>query len=79
VWYDVSTFKRKFKEVFRNSPKQYLTKMKLEKASKFLTSQEHRISDVAYDCGFETISTFNRSFKSHFGKSPREYRLISST
>lgn len=71
----VSTFKRKFKEVFRISPKKYIAKMKLEKASRLLTSKEHRISDVAYDCGFETISTFNRSFKTYFGKSPTAYRL----
>ncbi len=71
----VSSFKRKFKEVFKESPKKYMLKMKLEKASKTLTTKEDRISDIAYDCGFETISTFNRSFKSHFGKSPSEYRL----
>lgn len=72
----ISTFKRKFNEVFKDSPKKYITKMKLEKASKLLKSPEHRISDIAYDCGFESISTFNRSFKGHFGKSPSEYRLI---
>jgi len=71
----ISTFKRKFNEVFKDSPKKYIAKMKLEKASKMLKSQDYRISDIAYDCGFETISTFNRSFKSHFEKSPTEYRL----
>ncbi|MEH6535959.1 MAG: AraC family transcriptional regulator [Psychroserpens sp.] len=75
----LSTFKRKFRETFMESPKKFIGKMKLEKASKMLVSKEYRISDVAYDCGFETISTFNRSFKSHFGKSPTEYRLMSST
>lgn len=73
----ISTFKRKFNDVFKESPKKYIGKMKLEKASKMLKSPDYRISDVAYDCGFETISTFNRSFKSHFGKSPSEYRINS--
>lgn len=71
----LSTFKRMFKKVFKDSPKKYIAKMKLEKASKLLASKEHRISDIAYDCGFETISTFNRAFKTYFGKSPTEYRL----
>jgi AraC-like DNA-binding protein len=71
----LSTFKRKFSDVFKDSPKKYFAKKKLEKASKMLTSKEYRISDVAYDCGFESISTFNRSFKNHFGKSPTEFRL----
>lgn len=69
----ISTFKRTFKEVFNNSPKKYITKMKLKKASKFLASKNLRISDIAYDCGFETISTFNRAFKSQYGKSPSDY------
>jgi AraC-like DNA-binding protein len=71
----VSSFKRKFNEIYGEPPKKYFAKMKLEKASKMLTSKNNRISDIAYDCGSETILTFNRSFKNHFGKSPSEYRL----
>lgn len=70
-----SSFKRKFKEYYQESPNRYFVKMKLEKASKMLSSHEIRIADVAYQCGFETISTFNRAFKTHFGVSPSEFRL----
>jgi AraC-like DNA-binding protein len=71
----VSSFKRKFKEVYNESPKKYVSKRKLLKASKLLISGNLRISDIAYDCGYETISTFNRSFKTHFGQSPSEYQM----
>ena len=71
----VSSFKRKFKEIYKASPKKYLTKMKLLKAAEMLSSNDFRISDIAYDCGYESISTFNRAFKTYFGKSPSEYRL----
>lgn len=71
----VSSFKRKFTEVYNESPRKYFEKMKLLRASEMLTSNDLRISDIAYDCGFETISTFNRSFKTHFRKSPTEYRM----
>lgn len=71
----LSTFKRKFKETFKGSPKKYIAKKKLLKASKMLKLENSRVSDVAYDCGYESISTFNRSFKTYFGKSPSEYRL----
>ena len=71
----VSSFKRKFNDTYHESPRRYFAKMKLEKASKMLMSDKLRISDVAYDCGFETISTFNRSFKTYFGVSPSAYRL----
>lgn len=71
----VSSFKRKFSEVYDESPKKYFAKMKLQKASKMLLTDDIRIYEIAYDCGFETISTFNRTFKTHFGQSPSEYRL----
>jgi AraC family transcriptional regulator, exoenzyme S synthesis regulatory protein ExsA len=70
-----SSFKRKFKEVYGESPKTYISQKKIEKASKLLQIKSTRVSDVAYDVGFETVSTFNRSFKSVIGKSPTEYRL----
>ncbi len=40
-----------------------------------LQSPDYRISDIAYDCGFETIFIFNCTFKTHFGKSPTKYSL----
>lgn len=70
-----STFKRKFNEVFGESPKKYVANKKLEKAAHLLKNSQERISSIAYDCGYETISTFNRSFKSSFGVSPSTFRL----
>lgn len=72
----ISTFKRKFQETYNESPKRYILKMKLLKASQMLAQKDERISDIAYNCGFETISTFNRAFKKFYGKSPSNYRLV---
>lgn len=71
----VSSFKRKFKQEFQESPKKYLERMKLLKATELLKDESLRISEIAYDCGYETLSTFNRSFKSKYKLSPSEYRL----
>jgi len=71
----VSTFKRKFKKTFNSSPVQYLNTKKLEKASSLLAMDNLRISDIAYECGFNSISSFSRAFKEKYGKSPSEYRL----
>ena len=71
----VSTFKRKFKELYSETPKKYFSKMKMKKASQLLLVKENRISDIAYECGFDSLATFNRIFKNHFGQSPSEYRL----
>ena len=70
-----SSFKRKFKTVFGDSPKKYITKKKVEKAAALLKSNSIRISDIAYDVGFDSLATFNRNFTNFYGKSPSEYRL----
>ncbi|NQV14326.1 helix-turn-helix transcriptional regulator [bacterium] len=70
-----SSFKRKFKKVYNESPQKYISRKKIEKAALLLKSREYRISDIAYDVGFESVATFNRNFSNIFGKSPSEYRL----
>ncbi len=70
-----SSFKRKFSEVFKASPKKYISGKKIEKAAALLISNSSRISDIAYDVGFDSLATFNRNFTAAYGKSPSEYRL----
>lgn len=71
----LSSFKRKFNETFGESPKKYISKMKMKRAEQMLAIKENRISHIAYECGFESVSAFNRNFKAHFNQSPSEYRL----
>jgi AraC-like DNA-binding protein len=71
----LSTFKRKFKEVYNESPSKYLNKKKINKSIELLKMNDLRISDISYDLGFESLTTFNRVFKQQTGKSPSEYRL----
>jgi AraC family transcriptional regulator, exoenzyme S synthesis regulatory protein ExsA len=71
----LSTFKRKFNEVYNESPLKYFTKLKVIKAIALLKNKELRISDIAHDLGFETPTTFNRVFKQQTGKNPSEYRM----
>jgi AraC-like DNA-binding protein len=70
-----SSFKRKFRDIYTESPIKYLMKIKLEKASKLLKNKNKQISNIAYDLGFHSITSFNRSFKSYYGKTPSKYRL----
>ncbi|MBN8718441.1 MAG: helix-turn-helix transcriptional regulator [Sediminibacterium magnilacihabitans] len=71
----VATFKRKFTELYRESPAKYISLRKLKKASQLLKIKSKPVTDIAYECGFETVSNFNRAFKLHFGKTPSQYRL----
>jgi len=70
-----SSFKRKFKDTYAESPQKYICRKKIEKAAQLLKVKGLRISDIAYDVGFESVATFNRNFSKRFGKSPSEYRL----
>lgn len=53
---------------------QYRTRQRLEKARELLADETRRISDVAFDSGFESIPYFNRAFRQQFGCSPTEFR-----
>jgi len=70
----VSSFKRKFSEVFDDSPAHYIKTKRLEKAAELLVASSNRISDICYECGFSEIGHFSKSFTSHFGLSPTAYR-----
>ena len=71
----LSTFKRKFTAVYDESPAKYFTKMKIKRAADMLVNNDLRVSDVAYDLGYDSLTTFNRAFKEQMGKSPTEYRM----
>lgn len=71
----LATFKRKFTEFYKESPAKYIIQKKLEKSIQLLQHKSKPISDIAYECGFETISNFDKAFKKQFEKSPSEYRL----
>ena len=72
----VSTFKRKFKELYHTSPGQYITTKKLEKAAELLSSSSLRIGDVCYDCGFGDVSNFTKAFKAAYGQTPSAYQQM---
>jgi AraC family transcriptional regulator, exoenzyme S synthesis regulatory protein ExsA len=71
----VASFKRKFKEVYDESPKKYINRRRMERAALLLANSKLRISDIAFDVGYNSLSTFNRNFTEHFDKSPSDFRL----
>lgn len=68
----VSTFKRKFSEVFRISPKQYFITQRMNRAA-ILLKQNKRPSEIYYELGYEYLSAFSNEFKKHFGVSPKQF------
>ena len=52
----------------------YLARVRIEKAKTLLLDRNHRVSEVAYDIGFQSLTHFNRVFKKIVGRSPSGYR-----
>jgi len=52
----------------------YVARVRLEQARTQLLNPNRRISEVAYDVGFQSLTQFNRTFKRVFGQSPSEFR-----
>jgi AraC-like DNA-binding protein len=71
----LSSFKRKFAELYIITPIKYFKKLKLEKACELLKAGDVQISNIAIEVGIYSLTTFNRSFKSYYGKSPSQFRM----
>lgn len=52
----------------------YLSRVRIEKAKNLLLNPNARVSEVAYEVGFQSLTHFNRVFKKTTGHSPSEYR-----
>jgi AraC-like DNA-binding protein/ligand-binding sensor protein len=52
----------------------YVARVRLEDARTQLLNPGRRISEIAYDVGFQSLTQFNRTFKRVFGQSPSEFR-----
>lgn len=67
-----------FCKVFKRSTSltftEFVNKARVEQAKRLLLKPQARITEVAYDSGFQSLSQFNRSFRRVTSESPTEYR-----
>ena len=52
----------------------YLSRLRIEKAKNLLLNPNLRVSEIAYEIGFQSLTHFNRVFKHIVGYSPTKYR-----
>ncbi|HUI05495.1 MAG TPA: helix-turn-helix domain-containing protein [Verrucomicrobiae bacterium] len=53
---------------------EYRTQLRIEAAKKLLLNRHLRVSEVAFEAGFDSIPYFNRAFRRQVGCSPSEFR-----
>ncbi len=69
-----SNLYRFFQNHFGLSPKQYLIKLRLNKALRLLVEDELSVKEIALSCGFLDDKYFSRIFKSKYGYPPSQLR-----
>lgn len=66
-------FLRLFHEVFGMTPRQYLTRVRIEQAKQRLFRDEASVTAVCLDVGFSSVGSFSTLFRRHTGASPRAW------
>jgi DNA-binding response OmpR family regulator/ligand-binding sensor domain-containing protein/two-component sensor histidine kinase len=65
---------RKLKGLIQISPSDLIIKIKLSRAEELMKSKKYsRISDIAYESGFQDPKYFSTLFRKHYGKTPTEF------
>jgi AraC family transcriptional regulator len=67
-------FSRSFKTTFGEPPYQYITRKRLERAQRLLTTGTLPVSEIAIACGFNGLTQFGRCFAKAVGMSPIRFR-----
>ena len=68
-------FCKKFKKITGIHFTEYINRLRIEKSRDLLLNPNLRVSEIAYEVGFQSLTHFNRMFKRVLGSSPTDYRL----
>ena len=69
----LANFSQRFKQMMDITPKEYLTRQKMNKSKQLL--RNHPVHEVAAEMGYENPSHFIRLFKEEFGITPKQFQL----
>lgn len=68
------TMIRRFKRATGDTPLEYVQRIRVEKAKRYLETTSKTFSEITWDVGYHDISSFQRLFKTSTRLTPREYR-----
>ena len=64
-------FHRAFTRVFGETPQQYRTRLRLDRAQQLLRRGDLPVTQVCLESGFESLGSFSTLFRRRYGVSPR--------
>jgi AraC-like DNA-binding protein len=68
-----SAFAHRFKELLGQTPLDYVTEWRMQKALPLLRQGDKKLVEVAQEVGYESDAAFSKAFKRILGLPPREY------
>ena len=71
---DRRNFDRRFKKATGNSPYEYLQRIKIEAAKKYLETSRKTVNEIMYNVGYSDVRAFRQVFKKYTGMSPVDYK-----
>jgi AraC family transcriptional regulator len=67
-------FLRAFRDAFGQTPHQFLTRQRLERARMLLARGQYSVTEVCLESGFQSLGSFSSLFRRQFGASPRQFQ-----
>ena len=67
-------FLRSFRAAFGETPHEFLTRLRLDRAKELLTVSGRPVTEICFDVGFSSLGSFSTLFRRQVGLSPAEYR-----
>lgn len=74
VGFSAYHFHRLFRDAIGEPVKEYIRRLRLDRAAYRLKISEETILQIALDAGFKTHESFTRAFQRQFGLTPNEFR-----
>lgn len=72
--YSPQHLNRRFRRALGVTPRQYLTRLRMDAAAAMLIESDRPVKDVAAAVGFDDPYYFSRAFRQQFGSSPAQFR-----
>lgn len=69
-------FVRLFRQAFGQTPYQYLTRKRIEKAKALLADGRLTVTEVCLEVGFQSLGSFSALFTRLVGQPPQRYRAL---
>lgn len=69
-------YHRLFKELFGETPWEYVSRLRFEEAKRLLCLSSLSVSDICLDVGYESLASFSLAFSDRFGYPPTQFRRV---